>query len=171
MQYTAWITTADRMMRQRMVPFNLLRQLDRHNPFAEISLKSWGVNSSRFGASFATSTSAKTRQSSMVLKLSLNNKVTVITGRMIFNCKLYTSFDFCSPSFTATGGARGIGFELAKSTADLGSDIALMDIREPETDLLELEKKYGTKFKFYQYDPNYETLRYPFSARDDANST
>ncbi|KAJ5378270.1 uncharacterized protein N7496_005679 [Penicillium cataractarum] len=80
-------------------------------------------------ASYTTGDSGMTRQSFMASKLSLKNKVTVVTG-----------------------GSRGIGLDLAESTADLGSDVVLMDIREPQTDLKELATKYKTRFKFYHTD-------------------
>ena len=49
-----------------------------------------------------------------------------------------------------TGGARGIGLEIAEALAEQESDIAILDLLEPQTDLTTLEKRYGTKFKFYQ---------------------
>ncbi|KAL4876840.1 hypothetical protein BJY04DRAFT_231292 [Aspergillus karnatakaensis] len=52
----------------------------------------------------------------------------------------------------STGGARGIGLTLAETAAGLGSDVALLDVLQPEHDLAELEKTYGTRFRYYRMD-------------------
>ncbi|KAJ5683438.1 hypothetical protein N7462_006603 [Penicillium macrosclerotiorum] len=66
----------------------------------------------------------------MVLsKLTLDGKVTVITG-----------------------GSRGIGLTLAKTAASLGSDVAILDVEEPETTLQQLENEYGSRFFFQRTD-------------------
>ncbi|KAJ5753593.1 uncharacterized protein N7511_007746 [Penicillium nucicola] len=62
-------------------------------------------------------------------KLSLDGKVTVITG-----------------------GSRGIGLTLAKTAAALGSDVAILDLQEPDTSLAQLEKDYGSRFIFQRMD-------------------
>ncbi|KAJ5396556.1 hypothetical protein N7509_004669 [Penicillium cosmopolitanum] len=62
-------------------------------------------------------------------KISLDGKVTVITG-----------------------GSRGIGLELAKTAAALGSDIAILDVREPDESIAQLQEAYGSRFVFHQMD-------------------
>ncbi|PLB50095.1 short-chain dehydrogenase/reductase SDR [Aspergillus steynii IBT 23096] len=51
-----------------------------------------------------------------------------------------------------TGGSRGIGLTLAQTVASLGSDVAILDVQEPETRIPELEKTYGTRFSFERLD-------------------
>ncbi|KAL2826263.1 hypothetical protein BDW59DRAFT_161100 [Aspergillus cavernicola] len=66
---------------------------------------------------------------SVAEKLSLNGKVTVVTG-----------------------GARGIGLTLAETVAGLGSDVVILDVLQPERELADLEKRYGTRFRYYRMD-------------------
>ncbi|EXJ73599.1 uncharacterized protein A1O5_03361 [Cladophialophora psammophila CBS 110553] len=50
-----------------------------------------------------------------------------------------------------TGGARGIGLALARGAAELGSDIAVLDILEKPSDaFLDLEKGLGVRAKYYR---------------------
>ncbi|OAG19580.1 short-chain dehydrogenase/reductase SDR [Alternaria alternata] len=52
-----------------------------------------------------------------------------------------------------TGGARGIGLGLAKAVAELGSDVALLDLSaRPSEDLKALEEKTGTMWMYYETD-------------------
>lgn len=48
------------------------------------------------------------------------------------------------------GGSRGIGLALAKTVAALGSDVALLDVEEPEESIDQLEKYYGSRFIYHQ---------------------
>ncbi|GKZ52070.1 hypothetical protein AbraIFM66951_010573, partial [Aspergillus brasiliensis] len=68
---------------------------------------------------------ALSRQS-VISKLTLEDKVTCVTG-----------------------GSRGIGLELAKITAALGSHVAILDVTEPEVSIQQLEKDYGSRFTFH----------------------
>ncbi|KIW89330.1 uncharacterized protein Z519_10184 [Cladophialophora bantiana CBS 173.52] len=50
-----------------------------------------------------------------------------------------------------TGGARGIGLALARGAAELGSDIAVLDILEKPSDaFLDFEKGLGVRAKYYR---------------------
>ncbi|OAL34832.1 hypothetical protein AYO20_05792 [Fonsecaea nubica] len=50
-----------------------------------------------------------------------------------------------------TGGARGIGLALARGAAELGSDVAVLDILEKPSDaFLDLENQLGVKAKYYR---------------------
>ncbi|KAL6245956.1 hypothetical protein RBB50_007109 [Rhinocladiella similis] len=50
-----------------------------------------------------------------------------------------------------TGGARGIGLALARGTAELGSDVAVLDILEkPSEAFLDFEKDLGVRAKYYR---------------------
>ncbi|KAK9427099.1 hypothetical protein V1505DRAFT_381331 [Lipomyces doorenjongii] len=52
-----------------------------------------------------------------------------------------------------TGGARGIGLALAFAVAEVGSDVAILDILdEPHEHFELLQKDYGVKVKFYKTD-------------------
>lgn len=77
--------------------------------------------------------------------MSLDGKVTVVTGKYYteFSRKLYAD-QRCE------GGSRGIGLELAKTAAALGSDIAILDVQEPEESLAQLEKDHGPRFIFHR---------------------
>ncbi|OJD19675.1 hypothetical protein AJ78_00407 [Emergomyces pasteurianus Ep9510] len=44
-----------------------------------------------------------------------------------------------------TGGTRGIGLALAEATAGLGSDVAILDIMEPQVDINKLQKRMYRK--------------------------
>lgn len=53
---------------------------------------------------------------------------------------------------TATGGGRGIGLSLARAAAELGSDVAVLDILEkPHDDLLNIAKDFGVRIEYYRY--------------------
>ncbi|KAJ9646964.1 hypothetical protein H2204_000656 [Knufia peltigerae] len=50
-----------------------------------------------------------------------------------------------------TGGARGIGLALARGTAELGSDVAVLDILEKPSDaFLDFQKDLGVRAKYYR---------------------
>ncbi|PLB46608.1 short-chain dehydrogenase/reductase SDR [Aspergillus steynii IBT 23096] len=71
--------------------------------------------------------SAAAARQSFLSKLSLDGKVTMITG-----------------------GARGIGLAIAEATATLGSDVILFDVLSPQAGVEELQKRYGTRIKYYR---------------------
>ncbi|KIW11439.1 hypothetical protein PV08_10739 [Exophiala spinifera] len=50
-----------------------------------------------------------------------------------------------------TGGARGIGLALARGTAELGSDVAVLDILEKPSDAFhDFQKELGVRAKYYR---------------------
>ncbi len=50
-----------------------------------------------------------------------------------------------------TGAGRGIGLSLARVAAELGSDVALLDVLpNPPEDIKELEERFGIHAKYYQ---------------------
>ncbi|KIX00873.1 uncharacterized protein Z518_09938 [Rhinocladiella mackenziei CBS 650.93] len=50
-----------------------------------------------------------------------------------------------------TGGARGIGLALARGAAELGSDVAVLDVLEkPSEAFFELESELGVRAKYYR---------------------
>ncbi|RVX74850.1 hypothetical protein B0A52_01127 [Exophiala mesophila] len=52
-----------------------------------------------------------------------------------------------------TGGAQGIGLSLARGAAELGSDVAVLDLSENPTDeYAELEKTEGVRVRYYRTD-------------------
>lgn len=51
-----------------------------------------------------------------------------------------------------TGGARGIGLALANVSAELGSDIAIIDTLEKPHHDYEKLSEFGGKVKYYRYD-------------------
>ncbi|KAF6781497.1 short-chain dehydrogenase reductase sdr [Colletotrichum sojae] len=52
-----------------------------------------------------------------------------------------------------TGGARGLGLAFALAVAEVGGNVAVLDAaEEPHEHFYEIEKKYGTKFKYYRSD-------------------
>ncbi|KAJ6092305.1 hypothetical protein N7467_004274 [Penicillium canescens] len=51
-----------------------------------------------------------------------------------------------------TGGSRGIGLSIAKAAGALGSDVAILDVQEPDISLAQLEKEYGSRFVFHRMD-------------------
>ncbi|OJJ55384.1 hypothetical protein ASPSYDRAFT_1159005 [Aspergillus sydowii CBS 593.65] len=82
-----------------------------------------------FGTSHAKHGSDQPEKQSIIDKLSLDGKVTVVTG-----------------------GARGIGLALSETVASLGSNVAILDLLEPEHELTDLENAYKTRFKYYRMD-------------------
>ncbi|OQE12658.1 hypothetical protein PENVUL_c001G04688 [Penicillium vulpinum] len=80
-------------------------------------------------SSYRLSNVLKTARELIDSKLSLGGKVTVVTG-----------------------GSRGIGLALAKTAAALGSDVAILDVHEPETSVSQLETDYGSRFIFQRMD-------------------
>ena len=63
---------------------------------------------------------------------------------------------------TCPGGARGIGLALARGVAELGGDIAVLDIlEEPDKDFNDLESTFGIRARYYRYDspPQIQPLR------------
>ncbi|PGH09119.1 hypothetical protein GX51_00873 [Blastomyces parvus] len=79
---------------------------------------------------------------SIASKLSLDGKVTVITG-----------------------GTRGVGLALAEATAGLGSEVALLDIMEPQVDINKLQSQYGKRIKYFKADVTQKgSLENAFSA-------
>ena len=77
--------------------------------------------------------------------LSLKERVTVITGktRRCFHP------DY---NLTTAGGARGIGLALARGAAELGSDVAVLDVLEkPSDEFFEFEAELGVRAKYYRY--------------------
>ncbi|EGC41410.1 short-chain dehydrogenase/reductase SDR [Histoplasma capsulatum var. duboisii H88] len=80
--------------------------------------------------------------SSIASKLSLDGKVTVITG-----------------------GSRGIGLALVEAMAGLGSDVAILDIMEPQVDIEKLQSQYNTHIKHFKTDVTQKgSLENAFSA-------
>lgn len=52
---------------------------------------------------------------------------------------------------TVIGGGRGIGLSLARAAAELGSDVAVLDILEkPHDGLLSITNDFGVRVKYYQ---------------------
>ncbi|KAJ5360466.1 hypothetical protein N7517_009657 [Penicillium concentricum] len=84
-----------------------------------------GLNTSSRQSSNVSDTTKKLIES----KISLDGRVTIITG-----------------------GSRGIGLALAKTAAALGSDVAILDVQEPETSVSQLEREYGSRFIFHRMD-------------------
>lgn len=66
-----------------------------------------------------------------MLPILADQGITVLTGRV-------------------SGGARGIGLAIAKAVAELGSDVALFDMIEPQESLAGLTERYGRRFQFYR---------------------
>lgn len=53
---------------------------------------------------------------------------------------------------TVAGGGRGIGLSLARAAAELGSDVAVLDILEkPHNDLLNIANDFGVRIEYYRY--------------------
>lgn len=98
-------------------------------------------SSSQFRLTQAPTTARKLIES----KMSLDGKVTVVTGKYYteFSRRLYAD-QRCE------GGSRGIGLTLAKTAAALGSDIAILDVQKPEESLAQLEKDHGPRFIFHR---------------------
>ncbi|KIW28052.1 uncharacterized protein PV07_07739 [Cladophialophora immunda] len=69
-----------------------------------------------------------------------------------------------------TGGARGIGLALARGAAELGSDVAVLDILEKPSDaFLDFEKELGVTAKYYRAsvtDPDGLTRSFEAVAKD-----
>jgi len=40
---------------------------------------------------------------------------------------------------------------IAKVVAELGSNVALLDMNEPQEDPVKLAEEYGTKFEYFKY--------------------
>lgn len=79
--------------------------------------------------------------------LSLKGRVTVVTGQE-FQTGLLQTIEL----ILITGGARGIGLALARGTAELGSDVAVLDILEkPSEAFLDFEKDLGVRAKYYRW--------------------
>ena len=92
-----------------------------------------------------TTESPVTTRDSIISKLSLDGKVTAITGicvPSIFQIKALTP--------RQPGGSRGIGLGFARTAAALGSDVAILDVEEPDTSLDQLQNDYGTRFFFHR---------------------
>jgi sorbose reductase len=62
--------------------------------------------------------------------------------------------DNCSKAFsgvTAIGGGRGIGLSLARAAAELGSDVAVLDILEkPHDEFFSIANDFGVRVKYYR---------------------
>lgn len=55
-----------------------------------------------------------------------------------------------------TGGARGLGFAFAEALAEVGSNIAILDIGTPQAGALEaLARKYSVKVEAYKVDVSF----------------
>lgn len=76
--------------------------------------------------------------------LSLNGRVTAITGMQRGTPQVF-------PELTMTGGGRGIGLSLARAAAELGSDVAVLDMLEkPHDDLWSITDDFGARVKYYR---------------------
>lgn len=52
---------------------------------------------------------------------------------------------------TVIGGGRGIGLSLARAAAELGSDVAVLDILEkPHDELFSIANDFGVRVKYYK---------------------
>ena len=68
-----------------------------------------------------------------------------MTGTLSFLIDYNATLIFFEPR-----GSRGIGLELAKTTAALGSHVAILDVVEPEVSVQQLERLYGSNFTFHR---------------------
>jgi hypothetical protein len=80
--------------------------------------------------------------------LSLRGKVTVVTGKFFTPFFDKSSFDVQRLNFV--GGARGIGLALAAVSAELGSDVAIIDTLEKPHEDFERLNDFGVKVKYYR---------------------
>ncbi|OAX85047.1 hypothetical protein ACJ72_00577 [Emergomyces africanus] len=114
----------------KMVPERAVSRLPRY--LGLISTKQYGVKrpGSRREASSVSTKQPINLNASIASKLSLEGKVTLIT----------------------VGGTRGIGLALAEATAGLGSEVAILDIMEPQVDINKLQSQYRTRIKYFKAD-------------------
>lgn len=77
--------------------------------------------------------------------MSLKGKVTVVTGTL-YPLKIGFSTKWI-------GAARGIGLGLARGAAELGSDVAILDILEQPAEDLKSWEGLGVRVKYYRYGP------------------
>lgn len=78
--------------------------------------------------------------------MSLKGRVTVVTGTFSSN-----ALELPITDRSVTGGARGIGLALARGAAELGSDVAVLDVLDkPSEAFFEFEKDLGVKAGYYR---------------------
>lgn len=73
-------------------------------------------------------------------------------------------FSLKGKSYIVTGGAMGIGFHITKDIAEMGGNVAVLDLRdEPLEDVYGLAKKFNVKAEYFQADvSNEESTRSAF---------
>jgi len=78
--------------------------------------------------------------------------VNVVTGRdrgASFSTSMVAEVRLNKTLMVLTGGSRGIGLEIAKVCAELGSDVALLDVLEPQETISQMESQ-GGRVRFYK---------------------
>lgn len=66
-------------------------------------------------------------------------------------------FSLRGKSYIVTGGAMGIGYHITKDIAEMGGNVAVLDLRDsPLEDVYGLAKKFNVKAEYFQADVSSE---------------
>lgn len=66
------------------------------------------------------------------------------------SCRKTSLTSACNRVNILVGGSRGIGLALVEAMAGLGSDVAILDIMEPQVDIEKLQSQYSTHIKHFK---------------------
>lgn len=81
------------------------------------------------------------------------NKVRPLHYSTTMTSKVRSSFELKDWNYVVTGGAQGIGLALTKAIAEMGGNVAVLDLqRKPSDYFAELAKEFRVKIPYFQAD-------------------